>query len=72
MTDKDKEVRTDGRTDKEIRLIAISGDISTLTNNQYDRYVNKIKDTVYNKKKNGGMIKGYSPIARPQRFKGIF
>tara|TARA_B100001939_G_scaffold244642_1_gene212085 strand:+ start:562 stop:741 length:180 start_codon:yes stop_codon:yes gene_type:complete len=23
-------------------------------------------------KNNGGMIKGYSPIARPQRFRGIF
>jgi len=24
------------------------------------------------KKTNGGMIKGFSPIARPQRFKGVF
>jgi|TARA_A200000159_G_scaffold145449_1_gene151043 hypothetical protein len=23
-------------------------------------------------KRNGGMVKGFSPIARPQRFKGIF
>lgn len=24
------------------------------------------------KKSQGGMVKGFSPIARPQRFKGIF
>ena len=24
------------------------------------------------KKTNGGMVKGFSPIARPQRFKGVF
>lgn len=23
-------------------------------------------------KRNGGMVKGYSPISRPQRFRGIF
>ncbi len=74
MADKDKEIRTDGRTDKEIRIIAISGQISNLTNNQYDRFVDHIEPALYNrqKKRDGGMIKGFSPIARPQRFKGVF
>ena len=74
MTDKDKEIRTDGRTDKEIRIIAISGQISNLTNNQYDRFVDHIEPALYNRKnkRNGGMIKGFSPIARPQRFRGVF
>ena len=64
MTGKDKEIRTDGRTDKEIRTIAISGQISNLTNNQYDRFVDHIEPKLYNKQR-GGMI-------RPQRFKGVF
>ena len=67
MTGKDKEIRTDGRTDKEIRTIAISGQISNLTNNQYDRFVDHIEPALYNRqnKRGGGMI-------RPQRFKGVF
>ncbi len=73
MGDKDKEVRTDGRTDKEIRIIALSDQVSKLTNNQYDRWTNHIEPSTYGRKKrDGGMVKGFSPIARPQRFKGIF
>lgn len=73
MTNKDKEIRTDGRTDKEIRVIAISGNMSNLTNKQYDRWTNDIEPKLYGRKKSGGgMIKGYSPIARPQRFQGVF
>jgi hypothetical protein len=34
--DKDKEIRTDGRTDKEIRIIAAEN-ITNLTDNQLDR-----------------------------------
>ena len=73
MADKDDEIRTDGRTDKEIRIIALSDQVSKLTNNQYDRYVNVIEPRTYGRnKRDGGMVKGFSPIARPQRFKGIF
>ena len=68
---KDKEIRTDGRTDKEIRRIAISGNISNLTNKQYDRYIKDIEPKTYDRNQ-GGMVKGFSPIARPQRFKGVF
>ena len=68
---KDKETRTDGRTDKQIRTIAISGNITNLTDKQYDRYVEVIKPNTYGKSQ-GGMVKGFSPIARPQRFKGVF
>ena len=68
---KDKETRTDGRTDKQIRTIAISGNITNLTDKQYDRYVKVIKPKTYGKSQ-GGMVKGFSPIARPQRFKGVF
>jgi len=73
MSDKDKPVRTDGRTDKEIRIIAISGNFSNLTDKQADRFRTKIEPETYGRKKSqGGMIKGFSPIARPQRFKGTF
>lgn len=65
------ETRTDGRTDKEIRRIAISGQVSNLTDKQYDRYVKVIEPKTYGRA-NGGMVKGFSPIARPQRFKGVF
>ena len=47
----DKEIRTDGRTDKEIRIIAISGDITNLTDNQLDRWKNTISKNMYGKKK---------------------
>jgi ribosomal protein L29 len=30
------------------------------------------KDPIKTSKRAGGMIKGFSPIARPQRFKGTF
>lgn len=33
---------------------------------------NSKKDPVKTVKRAGGMIKGFSPIARPQRFKGTF
>jgi len=69
-----KDKKIDGRTEKEIRIIGISGDVTKLTDNQYD-YLNKvIFPKVYGKqnKRDGGMIKGYSPISRPQRFKGVF
>ena len=60
----DKEVVIDGRTLKQIKEIA-QRDISQLTDKQWE-YVSKSPV----KKANGGMIKGFSPIARPQRFKG--
>jgi hypothetical protein len=62
----DKEVVIDGRTLKQIKEIA-QRDISQLTDKQWE-YVSKSPV----KKANGGMIKGFSPIARPQRFKGVF
>jgi hypothetical protein len=62
----DKEVVIDGRTLKQIKEIA-QRDISQLTDKQWE-YVSKSPV----KKANGGMIKGFSPIARPQRFKGTF
>jgi hypothetical protein len=62
----DKEVVIDGRTLKQIKEIA-QRDISQLTDKQWE-YVSKSPV----KKANGGMVKGFSPIARPQRFKGTF
>jgi hypothetical protein len=62
----DKEIVIDGRTLKQIKEIA-QRDISQLTDKQWE-YVSKSPV----KKANGGMIKGFSPIARPQRFKGVF
>jgi len=62
----DKEVVIDGRTLKQIKEIA-QRDISQLTDKQWE-YVSKSPV----KKANGGMVKGFSPIARPQRFKGVF
>ena len=51
------EIRTDGRTDKEIRIIAMEN-ISNLTDKQLDRWQNEISKNVYGKKKlaNGGKI----------------
>ena len=57
------------RTDKQI-MAAAQRDITSLTDPEYNRYI-KIEAS-RNKKANGGMIKGFSPIARPQRFKGTF
>ena len=34
----------------------------------FDEYVKKIGPG----RANGGMVKGFSPIARPQKFKGVF
>ncbi len=65
MSDKDK-VRIDGRTMKEIRQIA-QEDVTKLTDKQWEQWSKSS-----NKKSKGGMIKGFSPIARPQRFKGTF
>lgn len=69
-----KDKKIDGRTEKEIRIIAISGQMSDLTDKQFDYFNNVIKKDMYGKqnKRDGGMIKGYSPISRPQRFKGVF
>ena len=46
--------------------------IQSLTDAEYDRYIEIKKDRKVQTRRNGGMIKGFSPIARPQRFKGIF
>ena len=63
------------RSDKEIMRQA-DRDITKLPDNEYDRFLvlEKIKREKMDKlaKANGGMIKGFSPIARPQRFKGTF
>lgn len=61
-----KEVRIDGRTMKEIRILA-QEDITKLTDKQWEAWSKSSK-----KKAEGGMVKGFSPIARPQRFKGVF
>ena len=72
----DKKKTIDGRTEKEIQVIAISGQFTDLTDNQQDHYKKVIYPRIYKKsydgKAEGGMVKGFSPIARPQRFKGIF
>ena len=66
MSNKDK-VRIDGRTMKEIKLIA-QEDVTKLTDKQWEAW-SKSSAT---KKAHGGMIKGFSHISRPQRFKGTF
>ena len=58
------------RTDKQIMATA-QRDIRLLTDKEYDRY-REIQESRSVKKVGGGMIKGFSPIARPQRFKGVF
>ena len=65
MSDKDK-TRIDGRTMKEIKLVA-QEDITRLTDKQWEAWSKSST-----KKANGGMVKRFSPIARPQRFKGVF
>jgi hypothetical protein len=35
----------------------------------FEEYIKRINPP---KKAAGGMVKGFSPIARPQRFKGVF
>lgn len=61
------------RTDKQIMAMALR-DITNLTDQEYDRYreIQKERQSRTQNKRNGGMIKGFSPIARPQRFKGVF
>jgi hypothetical protein len=51
------QIRTDGRTDKEIRIIAMEN-ISNLTDKQLDRWQNEISKNLYGKKKlaNGGKV----------------
>jgi len=58
------------RTDRQIMATA-QRDIRLLTDKEYDRY-REIQDIRSVKKVGGGMVKGFSPIARPQRFKGVF
>jgi hypothetical protein len=65
MSNRDN-VRIDGRTMKQIRQIA-QEDITKLTDKQWEAWSESS-----NKRARGGMIKGFSPIARPQRFKGTF
>jgi hypothetical protein len=65
MSDKDR-VRIDGRTMKQIRQIA-QEDVTKLTDKQWEAWSKSA-----NSKAAGGMVKGFSPIARPQRFKGVF
>tara|TARA_R110001592_G_scaffold166934_1_gene402181 strand:- start:236 stop:679 length:444 start_codon:yes stop_codon:yes gene_type:complete len=51
----------------------IIGPNSNLTDEELDRYIAQLRGEVKPVKKNkGGAIKGFSPIARPQRFKGVF
>ena len=52
-------------------MAAAQRDIRLLTDKEYDRY-REIQDNRSVKKVGGGMVKGFSPIARPQRFKGVF
>ena len=59
------------RTDKQIMATALKN-IQSLTDAEYDRYIEIQKERRVKTKANGGMIKRFSPIARPQRFKGIF
>jgi len=51
---------------KEIKLVA-QEDITKLTDKQWEAWSKSST-----KRANGGMVKGFSPIARPQRFKGVF
>ena len=61
------------RTDKQIMATALKN-IQSLTDAEYDRYIEiqKERQSRTQNKRNGGMIKRFSPIARPQRFRGIF
>lgn len=67
------ERKTDGRTDKEIRIIAISGNISNLTNNQYDRHLEmQKKKPVPKKMKHGGEVcRGQGSVKKTRRFKTL-
>lgn len=59
------------RTDKQIMATALKN-IQSLTDAEYDRFIEIKKERQVKTKANGGMVKGFSPIARPQRFKGTF
>tara|TARA_R100001594_G_scaffold42867_1_gene74981 strand:- start:238 stop:435 length:198 start_codon:yes stop_codon:yes gene_type:complete len=64
------------RSDKEI-LKQADRDITKLPDNEYERFLvlearRKKLLSKAAEKADGGMIKGFSPIARPQRFKGVF
>lgn len=59
------------RTDRQIMATALKN-IQSLTDAEYDRYIEIKKERSTQTRRNGGMIKGFSPIARPQRFRGIF
>lgn len=59
------------RTDKQIMAAALKN-IQSLTDPEYDRYIEIKKERQVKTKAKGGMVKGFSPIARPQRFKGTF
>ena len=51
------------------------GDITKMSVEELDRYIQQLKEPLVVKpvKKNrGGVVRGFSPIARPQRFKGVF
>ena len=53
----------------------IIGSNSNLTDEELDRYIQQLREPLVVKpvKKNrGGVVRGFSPIARPQRFKGVF
>jgi len=50
-------------------------DITKMSVEELDRYIQQLKEPLVVKpvKKNrGGVVRGFSPIARPQRFKGVF
>tara|TARA_R110000851_G_scaffold205459_1_gene357482 strand:- start:303 stop:512 length:210 start_codon:yes stop_codon:yes gene_type:complete len=67
------ERKTDGRTDKEIRIIAISGNISNLTNNQYDRHLEMEKNKPAPKKmEHGGAVcRGQGSVTKTRKFKTL-
>ena len=70
-------MKIDGKTSRQILSMAQT-DISNLTPKQYDYYLefqNKLKSGTLRppvKKRSGGVVKGYSKLARPQKFKGVF
>ena len=53
-------------------------DITTASLEDLDKLIAQLKGDqakskkIPVKKNNGGVVKGFSPIARPQRFKGVF
>ena len=53
-------------------MAAALKNIQSLTDPEYDRYIEIKKDRAVKTKAKGGVARGFSPIARPQRFKGIF